>query len=256
MNTKPRQLDSKAEECRGVAIIEAALTIPLLLLFIGGSYDLGTLLVRHISAGRFAYEAVRFAAQVPNLRPTVNEQGPYQLDCLDPTNQADGATNSELQLLMNQVCTRINRLMDQTDFFKYDLEYSGIKLQAFPFVPCSNANAMMENLPPMVSKVTVEVALNWQPMFLTFLNIQKVKGSTTAPYLMNSGSNPYANQNCGPIGSPGGGAGPGSPSGGTVGDPVVIAGPDNFADVYDVYDDEPLAKENAAPSTKNSPGFD
>lgn len=167
----------------GVALLEAVLIIPVLLLFIGGSIDLGTLIVRYVSASRFSYEGARFAAQVSGTTPTE-----AALAC--PTESQfnfSGSDDSSDNQMMGQVCTRIKALMDGSNF-DYNIERGGITFEALRPSNCSGIS--------IASRVKVTVALNWQPTLLTFLNIHQVSASTTAPYLMNTSWDPSDTSRC------------------------------------------------------------
>jgi hypothetical protein len=56
--------------------------------------------------------------------------------------------------------------------------------------PCGKGgNSFTEsNTIPPISKVSVSVSLAWRPLLLSFLDIEKVTATTTAPYLGNKGA--------------------------------------------------------------------
>ena len=183
---------------RGVALIEAALAIPVIILFIGGAIDLGSLLVRYVSASKLSYEGARFAAQLQDLEltdaPPAGGEGeggvandPAAPDCDHVIGGVDP---------LSQVCRRVLSLMPENmPAFAADASYlrntaGAITYKASRPEPCEGQgnNLVEPNAIPPISKVSVSVSLEWRPLLLSFLDVEKVTATTTAPYLGNKGA--------------------------------------------------------------------
>jgi len=163
---------------RGVALIEAALAIPVILLFIGGAIDLGSLLVRYVSASKLSYEGARFAAQIPGIKPpTANAHGETFPPC----------ANVLFSSPQGQVCARIQALVPtgsaELDFLQQ--EPDAIKLVAEVPTKC---RTLPNGSTPPVTAIEVKVALPWKPVLLTFLEIDDIRASSNAPYLRSVGA--------------------------------------------------------------------
>lgn len=171
---------------RGVALIEAALAIPVILLFIGGAIDLGSLLVRYVSASKLSYEGARYAAQLQDL----------ELNDTPPSEEGDGGVASVSPNCteamagadpLSQVCRRIIHLMPDETFLR--TANGAVVYTASRPAPCTTNNEFTNpDVIPPISKVEVSVSLEWHPLLLTFLDIDQVTASTTAPYLGNKGA--------------------------------------------------------------------
>jgi hypothetical protein len=173
-----RKVLANKRTSRGVALIEAALAVPVILLFIGGAIDLGSLLVGYVSASKLSYEGARFAAQIPGIAvPASNLQDITFPACND------------VQFIspQGQVCARIRALVPVNSAASNFLntEPDAIKLVAEAPSKCSN---LPPNVSPPVTSIEVEVALPWKPLLLSFLEIDKVRASSNAPYLKNIGA--------------------------------------------------------------------
>lgn len=177
--------DRARHSIAGVALIEAALTIPLILLFIGGIVDLGRLVVRYVAASRFAYEGARFTSQLPGV-----------IDSASEANCATYTSNStQSQSVMGQLCGRIQILMDNSGY-NYDNESAGIVLSVSTEEP---DQSNLDFPQAQATSVTVRVGLIWEPLLLTFLRNpgtstgpdgsgsaggNRISAAVTAPYLM------------------------------------------------------------------------
>ena len=56
-----------ASNQRGVALVEAVISIPLLIIFTFGMIDMAAWLMRHYAVSRISYEVSRSAASIPDL---------------------------------------------------------------------------------------------------------------------------------------------------------------------------------------------
>ncbi len=160
---------------QGVAILEAVLALPILLIFTIGVIDLGNWLSKHYAASRIAYEASRAAAGLADLSEPVMVDG---LPCI---------SNLDDALLQNEqghyiVLTRINRLLVAHD----------IPLEGVTYKSCLYADT---------NSVYTEVEIPFKPLFSLFINqndwyykntaeedgtrsfLPSVKASAVAPYL-------------------------------------------------------------------------
>jgi Flp pilus assembly protein TadG len=201
VSTRKRRRAGTRRTMAGVALIEAALTIPLILLFIGGIVDLGRLVVRYVAASRFAYEGARFTSQLPGVLNTDSEA-----NCATYT-----SNSTQSHSVMGQLCNRIKVMMDNSGY-TYDTESAGIVLTVSSEEP-PEFNLDAPSYPPAKS-VTVRVGLTWEPLLLTFLKnpgassessgnvgqggagTSRINSSVTAPYIMpdSTPSNPSGSQ--------------------------------------------------------------
>ena len=98
---------------KGVAMLELAITAPLLLLFCLGVYDLSRMLIIHLSLTQFAREGVRLASTM-----TLLEVGRYSYtggNCFDYAYNQDCAFAPQQQRLLQTIYSRITTSLDTTD---------------------------------------------------------------------------------------------------------------------------------------------
>ena len=146
---------------RGAALIEAAITIPLLLLFLFSVIDFAGYLSQHVTASRLAYEGARYAATVPGL-----EIGGVACSSYIQEGKA---------LIHGQVCERMKRVFESSG-----LDYaSGIGVFSRRTATSTDELGTVNQ-----SVVEIEIFLPYRPLFLKVPLLSSAHVTIEAPYLL------------------------------------------------------------------------
>lgn len=152
----------------GAVMAETALVIPILVLLIMGVVDFGRLLNTHFAASRIAFEAVRFAASVPQL-----EKGTFAIAV-----QASGTsavTEGAPAGNQDRIVKRLERLMVQLNAQHELVGQVGIRTKYED--DCSNKASSSGN-----KAVHVDVEIPFKPL-LPLISISQVKAHADSAYL-------------------------------------------------------------------------
>ena len=171
---RPAALIRKAKSDRseaGVALIEATIVLPFLILFIMGIWDLGRALGDIMTASRIAFEGSRFAGSVPGLEtPTVVATGITKGETTGHITDAAAADVKTHQ----RVRDRISQILERYNIPSEDVNVSTQVVK-------DKSGAVANN------SVTINIQLRFRSTFpLLDQLIPQIGATSTGPYMFTN----------------------------------------------------------------------
>lgn len=170
---------SRRRKDRGVAMIEVALSIPILFLIFGAVLDVGRLINQHLKTTRACYEGVRFMSRNQGLA-----QGCFGTACTAlGTNSIDSISTQ-----FNATFARItNMLVAQglsSENFQVTARVENIPANQSVTLPLRNGANGGINTGGTFNRITFVVTLNYRPLlpiFPTVSTTSRLSSSDLAP---------------------------------------------------------------------------
>lgn len=168
--TRLRKANSDRSEA-GVALIEATIVLPFLILFIMGIWDLGRALGDIMTASRIAFEGSRFAGSVPGLEtPTEVSAGITKGETSGHLTTAAGANVRTHQ----RVRDRISQILARYGIPSEDVNVSTLVVK-------DKTGAVANN------SVTINIQLRFRSTFpLLDQLIPQIGATSTGPYMFTN----------------------------------------------------------------------
>lgn len=160
---------------QGVALVECAIILPLIVLLIIGVYDIGRVLVTYLSLTQIAYEGVRIGGALADLEPSgVSPGGP--VDYPDLTD-----INFSLCALTPNQCFIQQRIKAMLSIYQIDVPAGG-DLHDIHILSGFDPPVDPANVGPAESLVRVRISARFVSYFIPFFDLP-LGIQITGPYL-------------------------------------------------------------------------